>query len=80
FEKKLLRRFSVLNLLTRRPVSRCSVSVVAHYREFVTTDKCYLKKKAERSIFELKVGKSRYFAKIISVTHQFQLTESQRNA
>ncbi|MCZ2719705.1 hypothetical protein, partial [Erwinia amylovora] len=33
-----------LNLSTRRPVSRCSVSVEAHYREFLTADKGLLQK------------------------------------
>jgi hypothetical protein len=39
FSQDFFRRFSFPNLLTRRCVSRCSVSVEAHYREFLQADK-----------------------------------------
>ncbi|MDW8848383.1 hypothetical protein SD961_21265, partial [Erwinia sp. MMLR14_017] len=39
FSEVFLRRFSVLNLSTRRPVSRCSVSMEAHYRDPVSEHK-----------------------------------------
>ncbi|EPJ7367681.1 hypothetical protein QEG31_004170, partial [Pluralibacter gergoviae] len=38
-------------LLTRRRVCRCSVSVVAHYREFSDVDKPCFKKTFQPSLF-----------------------------
>ncbi|WP_220432972.1 hypothetical protein, partial [Raoultella terrigena] len=42
------------SLLTRRPVSRCSVSVEAHYREFSDVDKPCLQKTFQPPLFSPK--------------------------
>ncbi|MFG6078601.1 hypothetical protein, partial [Erwinia sp. OPT-41] len=54
FFRSFLRRFSFLNLLSRWPVSRCAVSVVAHYREFLTADKRLLQINERQPYFSTK--------------------------
>ncbi|WP_228381926.1 hypothetical protein, partial [Salmonella enterica] len=65
FESSLYFRFPhrLLNeaFLTRRPVCRCSVSVVAHYRELLEPDKTKMQKKAQPFTFQTTFEPKAYF-------------------